>query len=105
MRGSRDLDFSFSGLKTALVYAVRDLGPDGATERLADLAASYQRAVVDSLVGKLALALELTGVGALALGGGVAANSQLRRRARELCEQRTCASRFRRPISAPTMRR
>src|SRR4029078_6188370 len=47
------LDFSFSGLKTALLYALRALGPDGVEQRRADLAASFQAAVVDQLVTKL----------------------------------------------------
>ena len=49
----RGLDFSFSGLKTALVYRVRDLGPEETESRRADLAASFQRAIVDQLVAKL----------------------------------------------------
>ena len=88
MRDSGDLDFSFSGLKTALVYAVRSLGPDGTAERLADLAASYQRAVVDALIVKLELALDLTAARSLALGGGVAANSRLRAEVTRICERR-----------------
>jgi N6-L-threonylcarbamoyladenine synthase len=89
------LDFSFSGLKTALLYAVRDLGEHGAAERRADLAASYQAAVVEQLVTKLRRAARggsrrkrRPGGGwrAVALGGGVAANTLLRERARELCD-------------------
>jgi N6-L-threonylcarbamoyladenine synthase len=72
-----ELDFSFSGLKTSLLYAIRDLG-DSSEERAADLAASYQRAIVDALVGRTATALERTGIERLAIGGGVAANSELR---------------------------
>jgi tRNA N6-adenosine threonylcarbamoyltransferase len=72
-----ELDFSFSGLKTALLYAIRDLG-DAASERSADLAASYQRAIVDALVGRTRAALERDGIERLAIGGGVAANSELR---------------------------
>jgi N6-L-threonylcarbamoyladenine synthase len=86
MRRGDSLDFSFSGLKTAFVYAVRELGPEGAAGRIADLAASFQRAVVDTLLSKIELALEQTGVTSLALGGGVAANSELRARVRALCE-------------------
>jgi N6-L-threonylcarbamoyladenine synthase len=71
------LDFSFSGLKTALLYAIRDLR-ESAAERSADLAASYQRAIVDALVGRTRAALERSGVERLAIGGGVAANSELR---------------------------
>jgi N6-L-threonylcarbamoyladenine synthase len=91
MRSTDSLDFSFSGLKTALVYAVRDLGPEQTLARRADLAASFQRAVVDSLMLKLEAAIERTGADRIALGGGVAANSQLRARAGELCEQRGLA--------------
>jgi N6-L-threonylcarbamoyladenine synthase len=87
--GSRPgLDFSFSGLKTALVYAARDLGEDEARERRADLAASFQRAVVSQLVDRLERAIEEGGWGAVALGGGVAANALLRERAAELCAAR-----------------
>jgi N6-L-threonylcarbamoyladenine synthase len=74
------LDFSFSGLKTALLYRVRDLGEQEAAERRADLAASYQRAIVDALAARAEQALERTGVERLAIGGGVAANSELRAR-------------------------
>jgi N6-L-threonylcarbamoyladenine synthase len=76
-----ELDFSFSGLKTALLYAIRDLdaGPAPPSGQLAaDLAASYQRAIVDALVGRTRAALEREGVERLAIGGGVAANSELR---------------------------
>jgi len=79
------LDFSFSGLKTALLYRVRDLGEAEAERRKADLAASYQRAIVDSLTARIAQALEReTGLERLAIGGGVAANSWLRDAVREL---------------------
>ncbi|HJU47989.1 MAG TPA: tRNA (adenosine(37)-N6)-threonylcarbamoyltransferase complex transferase subunit TsaD, partial [Gaiellaceae bacterium] len=72
------LDFSFSGLKTALLYAVRELAPDELERRRADLAASYQRAIVRALVRRLHEAAEVTGLERLALVGGVAANSELR---------------------------
>ena len=74
------LDFSFAGLKTALLYKVRDLGSAGAEERRADLAASYQRAIVEALALRVERALEQTGLGRLAVGGGVAANGPLRER-------------------------
>ena len=80
-----ELDFSFSGVKTSLLYKVRDLGPDAARERMADLAASYQRAIVDALVARTGAALKREGIGRLALGGGVAANAELRARMGELC--------------------
>ena len=70
-------DFSFSGLKTALLYTVRELGEE-AESRKADLAASYQRAIVDALVSRTRTALERESLGRLAIGGGVAANSGLR---------------------------
>ena len=82
------LDFSFSGLKTALVYRCRELGPDGVAERAADLAASYQSAVVEQLAAKLDRALKQTGHETVSLGGGVAANGLLRRRSAEVCEAR-----------------
>ena len=87
---SRDpgLDFSFSGLKTALVYRCRELGQEGVARRRADLAASFQAAVVAQLVAKLERALETGGWGAVALGGGVAANGPLRKAVAELCERR-----------------
>ena len=56
------LDFSFSGLKTALLYTVRDLGPDETERRRADLAASYQRAIVRALVQQLREAASSTGL-------------------------------------------
>jgi N6-L-threonylcarbamoyladenine synthase len=83
----RGLDFSFSGLKTALVYKIRDLGPEETEARRADLAASFQRATTDQLVAKLRRAAT-TGVWpAIALGGGVAANSELRERTQALCDE------------------
>jgi N6-L-threonylcarbamoyladenine synthase len=72
------LDFSFSGLKTALLYAVRDLPEAELEVRRADLAASYQRAIVRALVGRLEQAAAVTGLGRCAVVGGVAANSELR---------------------------
>jgi N6-L-threonylcarbamoyladenine synthase len=81
------LDFSFSGLKTALVYRCRDLGDDGVAERRADLAASFQKAVVDQLVAKLKRALVRGDWDAVALGGGVAANGPLRAAVAALCER------------------
>jgi len=81
------LDFSFSGLKTALVYICRDLGPEGVAERRADLAASFQAAVVGQLTAKLGRALKRGGWEAVALGGGVAANGPLREAVARLCEE------------------
>jgi N6-L-threonylcarbamoyladenine synthase len=72
------LDFSFSGLKTALLYTVRDLEPQELERRRADLAASYQRAIVRALVERTLEAAEKTGLERIAVVGGVAANSELR---------------------------
>jgi tRNA N6-adenosine threonylcarbamoyltransferase len=72
------LDFSFSGLKTALLYKVRDLDADELERRRADLAASYQRAIVRALVGRTEAAAEQAGMERIAVVGGVAANSELR---------------------------
>jgi N6-L-threonylcarbamoyladenine synthase len=74
------LDFSFAGLKTALLYRVRELGEAEADRRRADLAASYQRAIVESLALRVERAIAETGVDRLAIGGGVAANGPLRER-------------------------
>ncbi len=74
------LDFSFAGLKTSLLYKVRDLGDDEAERRRADLAASYQRAIVESLAIRVERALLDTGLERLSVGGGVAANGPVRER-------------------------
>ncbi len=79
------LDFSFSGVKTALLYTVRELGEAETERRRADLAASYERAVVRALVGRAREAVERTGIDRLAVVGGVAANTALRQ---ELSEAR-----------------
>jgi N6-L-threonylcarbamoyladenine synthase len=76
----RGLDFSFAGLKTALLYRVRDLGAEEAQRRRADLAASYQRAIVESLALRVQRALLQTGLERLSVGGGVAANGAVRSR-------------------------
>jgi N6-L-threonylcarbamoyladenine synthase len=72
------LDFSFSGVKTALLYAVRELSADELQARRADLAASYQRAIVRALVERTHEAAESLGTDRVAVVGGVAANSELR---------------------------
>jgi N6-L-threonylcarbamoyladenine synthase len=78
--GVTGLDSSFAGLKTALLYKVRDLGENAAAARAADLAAAYQRAIVEALVTRVERGLAATGHTRLALGGGVAANGPLRER-------------------------
>jgi N6-L-threonylcarbamoyladenine synthase len=87
------LDFSFSGLKTAVRYAItgpgrcdfRQLQLDPQT--VADVAAEFQQAVVDCLVGKALLATQRTGIRTLCVGGGVAANRLLRQRLAEECQR------------------
>ena len=83
-RGLGGLDFSFAGVKTSLLYRVRDLGEQAARERAADLAASFQHAIVEALALRCEQALEQTGLGRLAIGGGVAANGPLRTRLERL---------------------
>ncbi len=77
---ARGLDFSFAGLKTALLYRLRDLSDTERECRRADLAASYQRAIAEALALRVERALARTGVRRLALGGGVAANRVVRER-------------------------
>jgi N6-L-threonylcarbamoyladenine synthase len=81
---AKSLDFSFAGLKTALLYRLRECSEAEVQARRADLAAAYQAAIVDSLMLRAEQALEQTGIGRLAVGGGVAANGELRRRLGEL---------------------
>jgi N6-L-threonylcarbamoyladenine synthase len=76
----KGLDFSFAGLKTALLYKVRELGEAEADRRRADLAAAYQHAIVEALATRVERALTETGLERLAIGGGVAANGPLRER-------------------------
>jgi N6-L-threonylcarbamoyladenine synthase len=88
------LEFSFSGMKTALLYAAqgqpgsRTPVPPLTPNRIADLAASFQEAVVDVLVGKCEQTLQKTGRKTLCVGGGVAANARLRERLQEMCTRR-----------------
>jgi N6-L-threonylcarbamoyladenine synthase len=88
------LDFSFSGLKTAVRYRIAGPGRPDLTQiqldaqQVADLAASFQEAVVDSLVDKAFAALRRTGLHVLCVGGGVAANARLRQRLQEEADSR-----------------
>ncbi len=85
MKHSKDLDFSFSGLKTAVWKRARDHGvPEG--QGLNDLCASLQEAIVDVLVHKTRKAVKQTGVSRVVITGGVAANSRLRSAAQEAAE-------------------
>jgi N6-L-threonylcarbamoyladenine synthase len=81
---AHSLDFSFAGLKTALLYRLRDLSETEVQAQAADLAASYQAAIVGRLLERAERALAATGLDRLAVGGGVAANGELRRRLGEL---------------------
>ncbi len=80
----KGLDLSFAGLKTALLYKVRDLGPEETRRRAADLAASYEHAIVTALLQRVERALAQEAEPRLAIGGGVAANRLLRTRAQAL---------------------
>lgn len=73
-----ELDFSFSGVKTSLLYRLKEMSNAEFERSRADLAASYQAAVVEMLVGRVKSAIAKTGIERVAIGGGVAANSQLR---------------------------
>lgn len=84
------LDFSFSGIKTAFLYFVRknqEKDPEFAVKHRDDICASIQSTLVDMLVEKLKKAVEQTGLQSIALAGGVAANSELRKRLRQLAIQ------------------
>ena len=77
------LDYSFSGIKTSLLYFLRDNiaeNPDFLEENKKDICASYQKDLIDILLKKLILASKQTGIKEIALGGGVSANSYLRER-------------------------
>jgi tRNA N6-adenosine threonylcarbamoyltransferase len=110
------LEFSFAGLKTALLYRLRELGETETERRRADLAAAYQHAIVESLAIRVERALIETGLEQLAIGGGVAANGPLRDRLsglgvalavppRELCTDNAAmiasAARFVEPLPYP----
>ena len=82
------LEYSFSGLKTALLYRWRDLGDAAGPEERADLAASFERSVVESLLEKLDAALSGAACSEVVVCGGVAANTLLRKRAAEVVGDR-----------------
>jgi N6-L-threonylcarbamoyladenine synthase len=85
---SGDLDFSFAGLKTAVMTQHRRLGDRPSPEALADLAASTQAAIADVLVAKSLAALRHTGLDRLVIAGGVGANMELRRRLQQASQAR-----------------
>jgi len=83
------LDYSFSGLKTSFLYTLRDnikLNPDFIEENKADLAASLQKTIIDILLDKLDKAVRQTMVKTVAIGGGVSANSGVRKAVADYCE-------------------
>jgi N6-L-threonylcarbamoyladenine synthase len=82
------LEYSFSGLKTALLYRLRDLGEGVSDRDRADLAGSFERSVVESLLEKLDTALNEVPYAEVVVSGGVAANTLLRRRAAEVVGER-----------------
>ncbi|WP_047865264.1 tRNA (adenosine(37)-N6)-threonylcarbamoyltransferase complex transferase subunit TsaD [Rubrobacter aplysinae] len=89
LKGRDDLNFSFSGLKTSLLYRLKGLYAEAVAAELPDLAASYESAVVEALVRKMVRAAELREARSLVVAGGVAANARLRRRLGEECERRS----------------
>jgi len=85
------LEFSFSGIKTALLYKLQDglkQDPEFIEKNLADLCASYQSRLIDMLLRKLSVALEQNPVTSIAIAGGVSANSALRNRFQKFCEDK-----------------
>lgn len=87
MRSSKDLDFSFSGLKTALLYYYRSLSEEKKVSETKQLASSFQATVFESLVNKTESAIKQTGVSNLVVGGGVIANLHLRKLMKETVER------------------
>ena len=83
LKAPGNLDFSFSGVKTSLYYLLRDMSPEARAAHAVDVAASYRAAVVEALVRKLLAAARAERVRTVAVAGGVAANSLLRRRVKE----------------------
>lgn len=105
MLGSDSLDFSFSGIKTAVLYHCRGQDMKGenkvdsmSEQEIADIAASFQAAVIDVLVKKTQRAADKIGAKTILLGGGVAANSTLRQALQEFCDSTTPARKF---LAAP----
>jgi N6-L-threonylcarbamoyladenine synthase len=80
--GENNLEFSFSGLKTALLYYIRNLDENEKNQNIHNIAASYQSAIIDVLITKLKIALELTAINSCVIVGGVSANKMLRESAK-----------------------
>ena len=85
--GDESFDFSFSGIKTAVLYHVRDHGLPSTEQGMADLCASFQEAIVDVLVGKTIRAARQCRVEDISVAGGVSANSRLRSRLEVECKK------------------
>ncbi len=94
MASSKTLDFSFSGLKTSVRYFVEQHGEDFVHEHMADLVASFQEAVVDSILIKLSQAVKRTQVRRIVVSGGVAANSHLRARLLDMADKEGLQAQF-----------
>jgi len=88
LKEKNNLDFSFSGLKTSLLYRIKALDERGVEEELPHLAAGYEAAVAEALSRKLLRAADLYDAPVLVIAGGVAANASLRRVLTEECERR-----------------
>ena len=78
MKGTKNVEFSFSGMKTSLRSTVERIKKEGGEVPVPDVCASYQKAITESLLSKISLAADITGVRKIAMSGGVAANSALR---------------------------
>lgn len=85
---SKDLNFSFSGLKTSFLYFTRAMPEQEKSQKIRELASSFQAAIFDTLVKKTALAMDMTGVRNLVVGGGVAANMRLRSMLKQMVTKR-----------------
>ncbi|WP_119069070.1 tRNA (adenosine(37)-N6)-threonylcarbamoyltransferase complex transferase subunit TsaD [Rubrobacter indicoceani] len=88
LKDKKNLDFSFSGLKTSLLYKLKKMEPGEARGEVPDLAAGYEAAVVEALVRKLLRAAEARRAPSVVVAGGVAANALLRRTLEEKCHRR-----------------
>lgn len=84
-----EIEFSFSGLKTATLTLIQNLEKNGGELKLEDVCASFQKAVINSLTNKISLAVKKTGVKKITLSGGVAANSALRQRLEALSAEKS----------------
>lgn len=88
LSGTKEIEFSFSGLKTAAITLIDNAKKNGEAINIPDLCASFQKAIIESLTGKIELAVSKYGVTKIALSGGVSANSALRSKMSELAEKK-----------------